>query len=69
MLTHSNGFDTLILEDRYEIFLKHFRISRIRMMLQLLFPEVLTTHIQLDTNPCCTLLMLLPQNQVDLPSE
>ena len=64
-----NGFDPLMLEDRYLIFLIHSRISHIRMMLELLFPEFLTKHIYLDTNPCRKLLMLLPQNQIYLPSE
>ena len=57
-----------MLEDRYFRYF-YIKISRIHMMLQTLFPEFLTTHIYLDTNLCSKLLMLLPQNQVDLPSE
>ena len=42
---HLNGIEPLMLEDRYLIFLKHSKISCIYMMLQLLFPEFLATHI------------------------
>ena len=69
MLMSLNGFDPLMLKDRYLIFLKHSQISRIRMMLQQLFQEFLTSHIYLDTNPRRKHLILLAQNQVDLPSE
>ena len=64
-----NGFDLLMLKDMYLIFLKQSRISHIRVMLQLLFAEFLTTHICLDTIRCRKLLILLPQNQVVFPSE
>ena len=40
-----------------------------RMMLQLLFAEFLVTHLYLDASPYHKLLILLPQNQVDFPSE
>ena len=63
-----NGFDPLMLKDRYLIFLKHSQISRIRMMLQQLFQEFLTTLVYLDTNPRRKHLILLAQNQIDLPS-
>ena len=69
MLKHSNGFELLMLGDRYLIFLKHSRISHINKTLQLLFLDFLETHIYLDTNPCRKRLMLLMQNQVDLPLE
>ena len=42
---HLNGIELLMLEDRYLIFSKHSKISCIYMMLQLLYPENLATHI------------------------
>ena len=54
---------------RKVFFLKQSWISHIRMMLQLLFLEFLTTHIYLDVNPGRKLLILLPQNQVDFSSK
>ena len=43
MLMQLNSFDSLMFKDRYLIFLKQFRITHIRMMLQILFAEFLTT--------------------------
>ena len=67
MLKHLNGSDPLMLEYSYFIFLKQSQISRIHMMLQQLFPEFLTMHLYVNTNPCPKLLMLLPQNQIGFP--
>ena len=45
ILKHLNGSDPLMLEYSYLIFLKHSQISRIHMVLQVLFPEFLTRHL------------------------
>ena len=45
ILKHLNGSDPLMLEYSYLIFLKHSHISRIHMVLQVLFPEFLTRHL------------------------